>query len=223
MKKNYFLFSFLFFCFTAHAQQFSKEDSLFFQREHHTLKRFFEQSNIKLEKSTLEIVRDKGKEYLVLHLYINSGGDWLKIRETFFKEYQQSIEKYIFDKLIFSCEILPEQALLYVQTEQKRYLVAGIDTDTQNFNIQYLNTDLSIDKEENFLKETARAVVSYPFSVPHKGFYEEGETEEYYKNELILKIKWIYFFILKKVLYLSYETKRRRIQIVTRDTTKRKA
>ncbi|TAG39863.1 MAG: hypothetical protein EAZ31_08855, partial [Cytophagia bacterium] len=142
-----FLFSFLFYHLLA-QDTFNKKDIDFFKAQSSEITKWFTHFGFSITDKNINIVVDKSnqkKEYVILYVSISSGGDWLKLQEVYAKKSKGgSLEKDLWNKLIFLCEISASQALVCIKTENDNSLWAGLDIDEknkENFIIEYKNKE----------------------------------------------------------------------------------
>lgn len=130
----------MFNSFLAQGQEiFTQQDSAFFANQKADMKAWLVQVGIDSLKIT-DIRIQTVPSYVILRVYALSPEVWIALRESYLSQYKRNLEKDIFEKFVFLCEVEAKQALLIIEepTESlsKFEVKAGLDPDKDySFNI----------------------------------------------------------------------------------------
>lgn len=189
MKTTFFFFLAFGFSFLAKAQSvFTDADKAFFAKQIPEMRVFLQNKGISeqhIKFLDISIVPNKkGKPYVALRLETVDTDFWLNVRENYKQQFGRSLEKDVFDKLVFLCEVDAADALLsiYAQDQTGKYqLFAGLESE-KNY---------AFDIKEN----KPRAEVIKKFSLPK---YALPQAQSLKEDKLLENINEKIIRILKK-------------------------
>ena len=128
---------------TLASAQLSRQDTLFYQSQTIPIKLWLDSLGVGTIDAKANIATDT-KTYISLHLRITSGGEWTRASEVYTQKAKGgSLERDIYDKWRFLCDLSTDKAMLYIETAQHNYLIAGVEK--QRFRIEYYDSEVKKD------------------------------------------------------------------------------
>ncbi len=133
---TFFLTCFLFVCANAQTK-FTETDKAFFAAQTEEMRAFLENKGITdIKYLDIALIENKkGKPFVALRMEMPDPDTWLNLRNSYRAQFDISLEKDVFDKLVFLCEIDAADALVsvYAQDKTGKYeMIAHLNPD-KNF------------------------------------------------------------------------------------------